>query len=234
MSVNETRRASTEDDPEQALIAWLREHPDFFSRHPAVLEELQIPHRCGEAVSLVEHQVGVLRDHNRQLRRKIQELIQCARDNEDLSRRLHRLTLALISCSRADDVFATLQQALCEDWGADAAVVRLFARPRSGADAALGEFAGRDACRELFAGVLESGRPACGRLKPGQLEYLFAERAAHLASAALLPLGEGERYGVLAIGSRDPQRFHPGMGTVFLRNLGEVVTRVLAPHVELA
>ena len=38
----------------------------------------------------------------------------------------------------------------------------------------------------------------------------------------------GELIGVLAIGSTDPTRFSPDMGTLFIRYIGDVLSRVLA------
>jgi uncharacterized protein YigA (DUF484 family) len=85
--------------------------------------------------------------------------------------------------------------------------------------------------REVFSQVLASSKPICGHFKERQLEFLFPEHASEIGSGALLPLGQNASFGVLAICSRDPQRFHPGMGTIFLRQLGEIVSRILVPHI---
>lgn len=232
MNRNERRRSVQPDGWEERVAEYLREHPDFFVRHPGIVEHLQVPHQCGEAISLVEYQIAVLRDENRRLRHRLHELSGCARENEELSQRLHRLTLSLIACEQVDDIFATLQQAMCEDFLADAAAIRVFASPRAPEDQGLGEFLGADpSARAIFARLLEGGRPVCGRLRPAQRELLFGERSAEIGSGALVPIGEAPCYGVLAIGSRDPHRYHPGMGTMFLRNLAELVGRVLTPHV---
>jgi len=216
----------------ETVAAYLRRHPEFFRERPALVAELRVPHDAGGAVSLVEHQLAVLRDQSQRQRRRLRDLTAVARENEELWRRLHRLTLSLVDCARIDDVFALLSQSLLEDFRADTATVRLFAAPRSADDAGLGEFLGPDhEGRALFEPVLETGRPVCGRLRPEQLELLFAEQAPGIASAALLPLGDRVRFGVVAIGSRDPGRFHPGMGTMFLRHLAEIVTCVVSPHV---
>jgi uncharacterized protein YigA (DUF484 family) len=37
-----------------------------------------------------------------------------------------------------------------------------------------------------------------------------------------------EGVGLLALGSPEPQRFYPAMGTVFLRRIGELATAALA------
>lgn len=48
---------------ENEVADFLRAHPDFFERHLALLSELVVPHSSrGGAVSLLERQVGVLRD----------------------------------------------------------------------------------------------------------------------------------------------------------------------------
>ncbi len=232
MSREKRRIASPMSPEEESIAAYLREHPDFFARHAKLLEALVIPHSCGGAVSLVEYQVSVLRDQVHEMRRRMQLLANNARDNEALSQRLHQLTLSLVECTRIDEVLTNLYQAMCEDFKADFAAIRLFADPESDGDQGLGEFVGTSSNgRELFSQVLASEKPVCGHLKDEQLEFLFPEHRAEIGSGALLPLGQSARFGVLAIGCRDAQRYHPGMGTIFLRQLGDIVSRILAPHI---
>jgi len=167
-----------------------------------------------------------------EMRRRMQSLANNARDNEALSQRLHQLTLSLVECTRLDEVLTNLYQAMCEDFKADFAAIRLFADPVSDGDQGLGEFVGKNSDgRDLFSQVLASEKPVCGHLKDKQLAFLFSDHGGEIRSGALVPLGQNARFGVLAIGSRDAQRFHPGMGTIFLRQLGDIVSRILVPHV---
>ena len=39
---------------------------------------------------------------------------------------------------------------------------------------------------------------------------------------ALVPLGQTTVFGLLALGSEDPKRFYPDMGTLYLRRIGEL------------
>jgi uncharacterized protein YigA (DUF484 family) len=232
MNKEKRRVASPVSEEEESIAAYLRDNPDFFDRHPQLLETLVVPHSCGGAVSLVEYQVSVLRDQVHEMRRRMQSLANNARDNEALSQRLHQLTLSLVECTRLDEVLTNLYQAMCEDFKADYAAIRLFADPVSDGDQGLGEFVGkRSEALELFTQVLASNKPICGHFKEGQLAFLFPENGAEIGSGALVPLGLNARFGVLAIGSRDAQRFHPGMGTIFLRQLGDIVSRILQPYV---
>ena len=71
---------------------------------------------------------------------------------------------------------------------------------------------------EPFADALRSGEPLCGRLHPDKQALLYGARAQEVESSALLSL---EGTGLVAVGSADPNRFYPGMGTLFLRMMGE-------------
>jgi uncharacterized protein YigA (DUF484 family) len=51
---------------------------------------------------------------------------------------------------------------------------------------------------------------------------LFHDAAEHIRSLALVPLGQTAVFGLLALGSEDPKRFYPEMGTLYLRRIGEL------------
>jgi uncharacterized protein YigA (DUF484 family) len=86
---------------------------------------------------------------------------------------------------------------------------------------------------DMFAGALEAGEPACGRLRREQLTYLFDDEGERVASAVLMPLGSQDIIGVMAIGSGDERRYRPGMGTIFLCNLAEVAGQVIESHLAI-
>jgi len=216
---------------EEAVAAWLRAHPDFLERHPEVLEALELHHRTHGAASLLERQLQLLRDRNRQLERKLMELVEIARENEQLSARLHHLALGLLETDDASDVVHIAQELLRDELKADFVTLQLIGEPRPGE----GElhYIPADAPElEWFEDLFRSGRPLCGRVSARQLEFLFGAQAAEIASSVLIPLKDPGRIGLLALGSRDPHRFHPGMGTLFLGTLGELLARALRHHLE--
>ena len=49
----------------------------------------------------------------------------------------------------------------------------------------------------------------------------------------LIPLYEAREIGVLALGSENEARFYPGMGTLFITQLGELVARALSRHLAM-
>jgi uncharacterized protein YigA (DUF484 family) len=220
-------------DTELEVMDFLREHPDFFERHPGLLEQMRIPH--GEAngcVSLIERQVERLRESNRNLHERIGELVEVARENERVSERMHGLALELMGLDGIGAVVSVLQGVLRDRFDADLVSVCLI----SADTGTLGGFQGfrvierGGAEAEPFAGLMKKPLPRVGHLRAAQKAVLFAEQAEEVRSAVLVPLGEGRPSGLLAVGSFTEQRFLPTMGTVFLKQLGELVSRALRPY----
>lgn len=225
--------ATTADLDDQQVAAYLREHPDFLVRHEDLLATLEVPHRPGgDAVSLIERQVTQLRRRNERLDQRLAELMSAARDNERVGRRLVGLGRGLLEADSLDSVLALVREAILNEFGADDATLLLI-QPNSGAPADIPPahcLAADDDRVAAFTGFLEAGEPQCGRLTDDQLDALFGERAERVASAAIVPLQAGRLPGMIAMASRDPDRFGPAMGTLFLGQLGELVSAGVARH----
>lgn len=207
---------------EEAVASWLHTHPDFFDRHPELLETLRLTHGETGTVSLIERQVTVLRERNRALERRLADLMQVARENEGLTRQIHRLTLGLMEADGLDAVLATVNEILREEFRTAHVAVRLMAR--EGASGL--HFTPQDA--PVFARLEEllgNRVPRCGRFPREQIEAVFPDAAERISSTALIPLLDGPcPIGLLALGSEDAERFQPCMGTLFLAQLGETIS----------
>lgn len=213
---NKQKQAAAEPSPcdDKVVSAYLRAHPDFFTYHTDLLAEINVPHHTDGAVSLVERQVSVLRDQNRQLRRRLVELVETARDNDRLLDNLQHFTLDLLGVEHLEALPTRVVASVTQHFNADHVALQVFAPG----------FQERDAAEGTLGNVLRAGRPVCGKPKPTQLIYLFGDAADAVGSAALLPLGDGGELGILAIGSADDHRFHPEMGKLFLGHIGAAVT----------
>lgn len=217
----------------EAVAEYLRQHPEFFNDHPELVAELTVPHGSGNAVSLVERQVLALREQNEETRKRLHELIEIARQNEELARRMHQLALTLMDAAEPKDIFSTLYDNLRRNFHADHVVVRLFANPAFVDTYAGEEFAGPDIPEyTLFRSLIAQRTPLSGRLKRQQQVFLFGDEGDDIASAVMVPLHAPDWGGILAIGSRDADRFQEGMGVELLANLGEVLSFILKPWVE--
>ena len=221
----------SDDKPslKEVVSGYLQEHPEFFAEHPEVLEALQLSHDSGQASSLIERQVAQLRESNEDLKRQMGRLVQVASENEQLMSRLHRLTLDLMSIGSRAEFFTRLGNSLLNDFNADILQICLFdlhAAGEAGADVLAIEH--DDPALVPFRPHLDKGQVFCGRLAGEKLEFLFGGKARWVQSAALIPLGERGADGMMAIGSSDPSRFYPGMGTLFLDLLADVISARLA------
>ncbi len=218
----------TLSEAEQAIVRYLAAHPDFFNRHPDLVEGLRIHHPCRPAVSLLEHQVQVLRQRHAHLHNKLQELVEVARENGRLIGRLQRLTLALLDARMLPEMLRNIQLVLREEFRAEFIMLRLTAPAwQTGWDEELRLSA---KAHSLFEALLRAGRPVCGRLTREQTQVLFGGAAAEVASVALAPLQGNDWQGLLAVGSRDELRFHPGMGTLILSCMGELISHALQAY----
>ncbi len=201
------------------VAAWLRRHPTFLKQFPDLALTLVVPRDDGPTASLASYQLDVLRDKNRELSRRLADLAANAQINERLAVRTHQLTLALMKQDSAADTLRAMAASLEEDFAGD--LVRLIVlHPVAGLEQAPGLQVIEESSPLLgvFRDCLKDGEPICGRLQAEKNTVLYAGRAEEVQSSALLPL---PGVGLIAVGSHDGNRFYPGMGTLFLRMMGE-------------
>lgn len=208
------------------VAAFLRRHPKFLAQFPDLAVSLVVPRQDGQAASLASYQLEVLRDKNRELARRLNELFANAQENERLAVRTHQLGLALMRAAGPADTLRTMVAVLGEDFHGEIVRVVLFS-PVPGLDNAewLQVVPEADPALAPFRDFLAGDEPICGRLNQDKLDLLFGDQQARAASAVLLGL---PGLGMLAVGSADPNRFFPGMGTLFLRMMGESLATAMA------
>jgi hypothetical protein len=182
-----------------------------------LVASLRIPHGHAGTRSLVEHQMAVLRGQLDTERRRLNQLIARARENEALTARLHGLVLELIAAPDVAGVEAVLHGTLQRELKADAVILKLFPLEEGAADPV----------REAFLDFVERRHALCGPLAPERHAVLFGNQPEPAASAAIVPIRATGLVGVLGIGSSDAGRFRPEMGTELLDRLGEVISQRL-------
>jgi uncharacterized protein YigA (DUF484 family) len=210
------------------VAAYLKEHPEFFEQYADLLSEIYIPHpHGGRAIPISERQILTLREKNRQIEGKLREVIQFGEENDEISDKVHRLSVALLAASNIRGVLNAVYLNLREDFAVPHVALRIW---RVASHAELPEFKPvSDALREFAASL---AGPHCGGHAMVDTAGLFGEASAHLRSFSYLPLRGGETFGLLALASEDPQRFYPEMGTLYLRRLGDLVGAAIASHLK--
>ena len=225
MTTPEARGIAAVDSDEESVASYLQCNPEFFERHQALLARLELPHaRGGAAISLVERQIEVLREKQAALEAKLAELVRVARANDAIFERLHRFTRRLLRVVPRAEAIARIEAGLREDFDAFHAALVLIGEQH---DAAAPRFVrmvrADDPNLESFESLFASGKPRCGQARDSQREFLFGPECPQMGSVALVPLGDKGSIGLLALGSADRDRFHPGMSTEFLARMAELI-----------
>jgi uncharacterized protein YigA (DUF484 family) len=208
----------------ESVAAWLQKHPDFFAEHDELLAMMRVPHQRGDTVSLVERQLKLLRERNIEMRHRLSQLMDVARDNDRLFEKTRRLILDLMDATSLEEIVIAVEDSLRQEFQVPFVSLILFSdnpmtvgRWVSGADA-----------HKAIGGLMSGGKTVCGALRDHELEFLFgSEQSKEVGSTALAALTHQGLHGVLAIGSRDPQHYKSSVGTLFLSYIADVLSRLL-------
>ncbi|MGB4468484.1 MAG: DUF484 family protein [Azovibrio sp.] len=210
----------------EAVAQYLQAHPEFFDQYADLLAEIFVPHpHGGRTISLSERQMLTLRDKNKQLERKLAELIAFGEENDAISEKMHRLSVGLIAAETFQAVIHLLNFHLRDDFAIPHVALRLWDKPAGVED--LPEFTAVSEELQVFAETL--AKPYCGSTAGFGTASWFGEHAEHIRSQGLIALRNGGgTIGMIALGSEDIQRFYADMGTLYLERLGELVSAALA------
>ena len=197
------------------LARFLRANPQFFDQNPELLESIHVPHPYGgRAIPLAERQTVALREKVKGLESRLAELIKFAEDNDQISEKVHRLSVALAGARDFPALTRSLYFHLREDFAVPHVAMRVWGKA---VPADFDEAQSVSEVQRQHAATM--GAPQCGPAQGNAFAPWFGE---HIRSLALVPLGDTAVFGVLAMASEDAKRFYPEMGTLYLRRIGEL------------
>jgi uncharacterized protein YigA (DUF484 family) len=206
------------------VARFLSANPQFFDQNPALLESILVPHpHGGRAIPLTERQILGLREKVKLLEAKLAELIQFGEENDAIGEKVHRLALGILGARDFAGTAQAIYLHLREDFSVPHVALRVWGKNLPG-DAPEETEVDADQ-RAIVEGM---GAPQCGPAAGSPFAPWFGEAREHVRSLALVPLGQTRAFGLLALGSEDPQRFYAEMGTLYLRRIGELVAGALA------
>ena len=217
----------TEDD----IAQFLTNTPGFFERHAEVLASVQItsPHGA-RAVSLQERQAEMLREKIKGLEQRIMEMVRNSTENAAIANTVHQWTGSLLQVRDPFDLPQAVVDGVRTLFDVPQAAVRVWEVAAPYIDADFTQGASEDA--RAFASSLTM--PFCGpNLGFEPAAWLANEAGEPAQSLALLPLRAGAidsatpAFGLLVLGSQDPQRFDATMGTEFLSRMAELASAAL-------
>jgi len=194
MTTRSVRGVEIAEVDEAAVASYLSATPEFFDRHAQLLAKIRLPDSRGGAttVSLLERQVEVLRERNRQLERKLREYVDVARDNDALGSKVLTMACRLIAAHDRVQKITAIETSLREDFDAGHSVLVLTEEVATEVAADMRFLRSvRPDAPELrsFETLFSSGKPRCGQLRDSQRDFLFGAGSVEVGSVALVPLG---------------------------------------------
>lgn len=225
--MSNTSKATAPELNAEQVAEYLRQHPAFFVEHDELIPELLIPHQSGQAVSLVERQVKLLRERNIDVRHRLGQLMDVARENDRLFEKSRRLILSLLESQDMEEIIASIEDSLRNDFQVPFVSLILFSETQRFSNT---RCVSHSEARESIGQLLDSGNTISGILRSHELAFLFGEQGSQVSSAALAPIQHQGLHGVLALGSRDPQQYRSATGTLFLSYIADALARVLLRH----
>jgi hypothetical protein len=172
-----------------------------------------------------ERQLIAMRDKVRMLENKLAELIQFGEENDGISDKLHALTLALVAARAPHDVVAALALHLREGFAVPHHALRAWNLPPDSVPGLTDPVA-----QAAHDSVAAMSQPVCGPLAVHDANSWFGEIAPHLRAFACIPLRPAPGaapVGLLVLASEEAKRFYPGMGTLYLERLGQLIGATL-------
>lgn len=209
----------TADDVAQFLQA----NPEFFQQHADLFANLRVPHpHETRAISLGERQIMTLRTKTKDLEWKLSGLIHNAVGNEKISKTLKAWCCRMLAEENATQLPGHIVRSLSDLFDLPAIAVRLWDFPALSDS----EFS-QDVTDNIRQYAQALTKPYCGPMQNQEAAGWLGTAPASLAIVALRPADSSQPFGLLVLGSDDPERFTPDMATDFLDTINELASASL-------
>lgn len=208
------------------VAQYLADNPHFFEEHAGLLGQVRLASPItGRAISLQERQMEVMREKYRTLELHMSDLVRLAQENAAIANRFHGWTQSLLRARVDGELPRVLVDSLKASFNVPQATLRLWGMDEEHAEAWFTQGVSEDA--RLFAASLHA--PYCGSNNDFEA-VRWLDDAAAVQSTVIMPLRADDAvFGLLILGSEDPERFTAGMGTDFLVHIGDTASAALAP-----
>ena len=206
-SINSTAARISLDD----LSEYLSRNPNVFQQHPELLELISLSDSRGTA-SLLERQVSMMKERIGEHKNQQSQFMQVARENEQISDNFSQIICQMISFTNLSQFATEFPRELRAKFNVDEVSFKTVQ--------AASRLPSEQQAYDDALSRLTNNRSVCDNRWPSTIMKLFFSD--QINSAALIPMriNDGSVLGVLAIGSKDPERYNNDLGTAHLDRLG--------------
>jgi uncharacterized protein len=217
------------------VAAYLRKHPDFLSERPELIAALTPPmeHRGEGVVDMQHFMLQRLRGEVKLLKSQQRALLATSRSNMASQSRVHAAVLAIVAAKS----FEQLIQVVTTDLAImlDVDVVTIGVESASASQPRLPMHGVQILRRGTVEHILGDDRMTLLCDETTGDPALFGAAAGLVRSQALLRVHVGDHapVGLLCIGTRRADRFHPGQGTELLSFLARSLELTIAAWLDI-
>ncbi|MDE0780782.1 MAG: DUF484 family protein [Alphaproteobacteria bacterium] len=237
--VSKTEASSPINLADTQVVEFLRENPDFLERHPQLLSVMVSPARefkgadtsGGEVIDLQGVMLTRMRSELAERAEQSSELIDASRANLQSQNRIHAAVIALLSSRSLDHMLELLTIDLAGLLNVDAVALCLEGRTV----APTANQGVRVVPNGTIDKILEVSRTVTLREHIEGDRRIYGEAFGLVRSEAMLRLSvcDDAPCALLALGSRDPERFHAGQGSELLNFLARIMEHSIRTWLDL-
>ncbi len=207
------------------IADFLRDQPDFFQTHAEVFVNMSVPApHGGRAISLVERQLLAVKDKARTMEMKMAEMIRAGQENDVIIAKMADWIHTLIAARDAAELPKRVEAGIAAQFGVPHVALRVWQIDAAYAHLPCANGVALDVI--TFTNGLMA--PYCG---PNSGFSAANWLDSPILSMAMLPLRDqaaAQAFGLLVLGSADPQRFTSSMGTDMLLRIGQAASAALS------
>lgn len=220
--VNKPSVLSSED-----ILIYLNEHPEFLQQHPEILENQALDHECGDASSLLERQVKVLRQRVQEYANKLDGLVATAQRNDSQFEKTKDLVSTLGGCQNLSQVTAALKASFIDAFQADIVKLIILQDSEEQTPDLITLSAASEEAKALTS-ITEKTDAFCTPVKNSPLAGMLADTAKPMHSCAVLPIHyQQQALGLIIIASAAEDHYNKELDTLFLNHVATVSSEVV-------
>lgn len=209
---------------------YLRQNPEFFTQHAALLADLELAHECGQATSLIERQAQVMRHKIQSYETRLSDILTTARRNDVQFEKTKRLVIELAAATNLNDLTQALKHSFTNEFQSDALHLVLFSGLQAEddhADLSSAQNLDDSADYAEIQALAAKNWAYCQAFKGAAMVQLFSDHEL-LKSSAIVPLYLANKpLGVLIIASKSADYYTEQLDTLFLNHVATVISRCL-------
>ena len=209
------------------VVEYLIYHPEFFKENPEVLNSIELVHESGAAVSLIQKQVELLRNKYDLTTDKLVQLLDTAKDNEEIFTLTKKLILLLIDSSNIEEITFLLEKSFSSDFGAKTSRILFFTE--SSKYLPKGRIKSPLEATKILGKLLKFQGVYSGELDENIAKFIFGDKS-NIKECALVSLTCNSLPGLIALGTDEIGKYNHNKDTLFLDFIAEVVSKRIDSH----